>query len=203
MSNYSYNTDLSAIILPEYGRHIQDMVEVCRGLATKEERNQCASIIVRTMKSVSSTKRDSSVGEQVYWDHLAVISEFDLDIDFPEGTITQERLMSTPDKIPYISNKIYARYYGHLIATLVDEVSKMPMGKERAEAEYFLALQMKRNYMTWNNPLVEDERIFQDLANLSEGEIVLTPEECKLVINPNSIDRGGKQKVPKKMLGGK
>lgn len=203
MSNYSYNTDLTAIILPEYGRHIQDMVKVCRGLATKEERNQCASVIVRTMKSVSSTKRDSSVGEQVYWDHLAVISEFDLDIDFPEGTITQERLMSTPDKLPYISNKIYARYYGYLIATLVDEVRKMPMGKERAEAEYFLALQMKRNYMTWNNPLVEDERIFQDLANLSEGEIVLTPEECKLVINPNSIDRGGKQKVPKKMLGGK
>lgn len=203
MNNHSYNTDLSPIILPEYGRHIQEMVEVCKGLPTKEERNQCASVIVRTMKSVASTKRDSSVGDQVYWDHLAVISQFSLDIDFPEGTISEDRLLSAPDKLPYISNKIYARYYGHLIIGLVEEVRRMPMGKERAEAEYFLALQMKRNYMTWNNPLVEDARIFQDLADLSEGDIVLTPEQCKLVINPNSIDRGGKQKVPKKMLGGK
>ena len=70
------------------------------------------------------------------------------------------------------------------------------MGPERATAEYFIALQMKRDYMTWNQGNVEDIKIFKDLFELSDGQILLTPENCKLNINPNTIDKPGKLQKP-------
>ncbi len=197
-----YNSKLNPITLPEYGRHIQKMVEYAISIEDREARNRCARTIVRTMMGLAPERRESPDSDQVYWDHLALISKFQLDIDFPEGTITQEKLESKPERTPYVANRIRFRYYGHIIEGMIKKACTMPMGRERASLEYFIATQMKRSYMTWNSDTVDDVKIFKDLFELSEGQIMLTPENCKLNINPNSIDRGGKQKVSKKQLKG-
>lgn len=163
-------------------------------------RNRVAQTIVRTMAGLVPERREGVDDDQVYWDHLALISQFRLDIDYPEGTITAERHNALPEPIPYPSNQVRFRYYGHLIESMIKHACGMQQGRERAALEYFIATQMKRSYMTWNSETVDDLKIFKDLFELSEGRIMLTPENCKLIINPNSIDRGGKQKVSKKHL---
>lgn len=195
-----YSNKYEAIRMPEYGRHIQKMVDYTMTVKDRDRRNSLAQGIVRTMRGLVPELKDTPCGDQVYWDHLAIISKFQLDIDFPEGTLTEERLNEVIDKPNYTSHRIRYRYYGHLIEGMIQQICSMPVGKERSELEYFLAIQMKRGYMTWNSEIVEDIKIFKDLYEMSGGEIMLTPENCKLVINPNSIDRGGKQKVAKKQL---
>lgn len=195
-----YNNKLTPIAMPEYGRHIQKLVQYCMSIEDRDKRNLCARKIVRTMSGLSPERRETPDSDTVYWDHLAIISGFKLDIDYPEGTITEDRMLEKPKPLPYINNRIKFRYYGHIIEGMIKKVCKMEVGRERAMLEYFIATQMKRSYMTWNSDTVDDLQIFKDLFELSEGEIMLTPENCKLVINPNSIDRGGRQKVSKKQL---
>lgn len=196
-----YNSRHETITMPEYGRHVQKMVEYAISLEDRVLRNRCARQIVRTMASLQPERRERPGDDQVYWDHLALIAQFRLDVDYPKGTITQERANALPERVPYTDHHIKYRYYGYHIEGMIKHVCTMPVGRERAMLEYFIATQMKRGYMTWNNEVVEDLRIFQDLYALSEGQIMLTPENCKIIINPNTIDRGGKQRVSKKQAG--
>lgn len=193
-----YSNKYEAIRMPEYGRHIQKMVDYTLMVEDRARKQALAEGIVQTMQGLVPELKDTPSGKQIYWDHLAIISKFQLDIDFPEGTLTEEGLNKVIEKPSYTCNCIKYRYYGHFIEAMVKEICAMPRGKERAELEYFIAVQMKRGYMTWNSEIVEDLKIFNDLYEMSAGEIMLTPENCKLVINPNSIDRGGRQKVSKK-----
>lgn len=188
------------ITMPEYGRHIQNMVNYCIQIEDREARNRCAHSIVRTMSGLLPERRESPDSDQVYWDHLALISKFKLDVDYPEGTITEEQHYAKPDKLPYPTGKLRYRYYGSIIEGMIARVRSMEHGAERAALEYFIALQMKRSYMTWNSDTVDDLKIFKDIFEISEGDIMLTPENCKLSINPNSIDRTGRQRVSKKQL---
>lgn len=198
----NYSNQLESVRLPEYGRHLQQLVDWATTLPTREQRNEAAWNIVRTMQILQPRHADATGGSpQIYWDHLAMISEFRLDVDYPQGTITQERLDTRAEKPTYISHRIHFRYYGHIIEQMIKYACGLPQGAQRSALEYFIAVQMKRGYMTWNSEIVDDLKIFKDLYELSEGEILLTPENCKLVINPNSIDRGGKQKVSKKQQG--
>ena len=112
------------------------------------------------------------------------------------GTITKEAIQHEAQKPEYPGHFIKYRYYGHFIEGMIQRVCAMEMGPERAAAEYFIALQMKRDYMTWNQGNVEDIKIFKDLFELSDGQILLTPENCKLNINPNTIDKPGKLQKP-------
>ncbi len=202
--NHKYQS--TAIIMPEYGRHIQDMVLHCIELRDADERLRCAKTIVRAMSLVAPEKMEREEREaydnsnsnvedfsNVFWDHLAIISQFELKDICPEGTISQEEYEKSHQKIklPYMSHKIRYRYYGHLIEKAIEQACAMPEGSEkRRYLEYCIARQMKRNYMTWNSDIVSDLKIFTDLYELSKERIMLTPENCpKLNINPNSIER--------------
>lgn len=188
-----------AIRMPEYGRCIQDMVTYATQVADREQRNQLAELIVQTMKGLNpKDSADTSESNSIYWDHLAIISDFTLDVDYPQDVITQERLSKSIEKPAYTNHKIHYGYYGHIIERMIDQACGMPPGDERTALEYFIALQMKRGYMTWNSDVVDDQKIFQDLYTLSNGRILLTPENCKIILNPNTIERSAKQKAVKK-----
>ena len=191
-----YNNQLPPITMPEYGRNIQQMVAHCKSLEDREERNRCARTIIRAMEAIVPEKSTALDKETIYWDHLAIMADFDLDVDYPEGTITREAILHQSQKPDYPGHFIKYRYYGHFIEGMIQRVCQMEMGPERAAAEYFIALQMKRDYMTWNQENVEDIKIFKDLFELSDGQILLTPENCKLNINPNTIDKPGKLQKP-------
>lgn len=185
-----YNNKLKPLVLPEYGRNVQQMVDHCLTIEDKEEREICAKSIIKTMQSVAPEHKKNGEGASVYWDHLAVMSNFSLDIDFPEGTITEDKIKGKIGKSPYQSHHIIYKCYGHIVQELIKKVIDMSEGDDKRNAEYQTAIHMKRLYMTWNKDNVEDIKIFKDLYELSEGKIMLTPENCKLNINPNSIEKG-------------
>ena len=143
-----YNNQLPTIILPEYGRHIQNMVAHCKTIKDREERNACARSIIRSMEAIVPEKGAGIDKETIYWDHLAIMADFELDVDYPEGTITKEAIQHETQKPEYPGHFIKYRYYGHFIEGMIQRVCAMEMGPERAAAEYFIALQMKRDYMT-------------------------------------------------------
>ena len=96
-----YNNQLPPIILPEYGRHIQNMVAHCKGIEDREERNACARSIIRAMEAIVPEKGAGADKETIYWDHLAIMADFDLDVDYPEGTITREAILHQSQKPDY------------------------------------------------------------------------------------------------------
>ena len=175
----SYNTKLRKLILPEYGRNIQQMVDHCLTIEDREERNHCARAIIATMKTVFPDGEDNDVNRRKLWDHLAIMSDFQLDIDWPFEA--PEHIGQTaPEKVPYLSHNIRYRHYGRIMQDMIDKVSHMTEGEERDELIDMLSNHMKKLLSSFNKDVATDKRIYRDLKEYSHGEIDINPEERPL-----------------------
>ncbi len=168
---YNYNTQRKRMALPEYGRSIQNMVDYALTLTDRLERQRCANTIVNIMGNMFPHLRDVSDFKHKLWDHLAIMSDFKLDIDYPYEVVCLDSLDVKPDSIPYSSEPIRYRHYGHTIEQLIRKAVEMPEGDERAQLIHMIAIQMKKDYITWNKDSVEDQKIVDDIRELSEGAI--------------------------------
>ena len=175
----TYNTQLPAIKLPEYGRNIQRMVDLCLTIENREERNRCAHSIIKAMGTLFPAIRDSEDGIHKLWDHLYIMSGFALDVDFPFEVIKPENLTTEPTKIPYNYQISDTRHYGRHIIAMINTIMSMQPGVERDTLTMLVANQMKKT-MVEEMGDVEDSRIFHDLAVISHGEIRLAPQFCAL-----------------------
>lgn len=175
-----YNTQLERLVLPEYGRNIQQMVDHCVTIADREERNRCARTIVTAMGNLFPELRDSEASRHKLWDHLAVMSNFKLDIDWPCEVITADRLDRVPDKIPYPSTSIRLRQYGRDIEQMIVKATVMDPGEERDALVILIAGQMKKQLASTNPDIATDARVFADLADYSHGALRLDPAEVHL-----------------------
>ncbi len=170
-----YNTQREKLILSEYGREIQKMVEVAIGLPTKEERMRCAQTIIRQMENKNPQVRDSADYEQTLWDHLYLMSHQQLDIDWPYDVSDAERMLAKPQPMehPRQDAKAHMRHYGRLLAEVFEKLKTMPEGEERDELVRLTANQMKRDLMAWGHGSVDDEKVADDLARFTDGKIQL------------------------------
>lgn len=194
-----YNSELKVLALPEYGRNIQNMVDYCKTIKDRDERNYCARSIIRVMHNmIPELQTDNGNNQNVYWDHLAIMSGFDLDVDYPEGTVRQEQLYTEPKAVEYPDNDIIYRHYGHIIQSLIEKATDMEPGEERDALSYMIANQMKRSYALWNKPEVTDFKIFKDLYEFSDGAIELTEENCILEKVDQSVKDNAKSNKKKK-----
>lgn len=178
----SYNTLSKPLILPEYGRHIQNMVDYCLQLEDKTERQQCAETIIETMNMVSPRDKESEDHNQVLWDHLFIMSGFKLDIDFPYEVTSEKEYNSRVScalSNDHQKKPIY-RHYGRIIERMIQAVLDLPEGEEREALARETALVMKRSYVQWNKDSVANSKIFSDLYELSEGKIYLDETNCEL-----------------------
>ena len=176
----NYNTQQKKLILPEYGRNIQQMVDYCLTLTDKEERTRCARTIVATMANLFPELKDGEDNHRKLWDHLAIMSDFKLDIDYPCEIIKADNLNTLPDKVPYAFNNIRYRHYGKALERLIDNASEMEEGEERTELCRLIANHMKKLMLTVNKDGVEDAKIFKDLAEISRGRIIISPDSMLL-----------------------
>ena len=193
-----YNTQREQLVMPEYGREIQKMVEHAISLPTKEERLRCARTIVRLMETKVTQVRDSSDSERTLWDHLYLMSGKQLDIDWPFDVSEAENLHSKPEPVKLPQSKIRQRHYGKLIEELFEKLKQMPAGGERDELARLTANQMKRDLATWGHGSMDDEKVADDLARFTDGVIQLdlnnfTFEKVTVVNN-----EGGKSKKKRK-----
>lgn len=177
-----YNTKQSALRMPEYGRHIQQMVDHCMTIEDREERNNCARGIIDTICRLNPQQRTNPEWRAKLWDHLAIMSDFQLDIDYPEGcTLTPEELNARPEPMPLPGRRITKRIYGNNIDQMIDAALAMdPENPDRQEFIILLANHMKKLMMTENPEGATDRRIFNDLAEMSDGQILLSTETTRL-----------------------
>lgn len=172
----TYNTQLKPLALPEYGRMIHQMVEYATQIPDREERTRCSFAIAKIMKNLFPQEFASPDGERKMWDHINIISDFKLDIDFPVEVSTAETIHPTPDPIPYGDQNIRHRYYGKNIQLMIDRVAELEESPEKDSLISMIAHHMKKLMFTHNKEGVNDARILRDLAEYSKGRIHLDPE---------------------------
>ena len=166
-----YNTQREKLLMPEYGREIQKMVDYAIELPSREERLKCARSIVRMMLTKVPQIRDNADYEQTLWDHLYLMSGKQLDIDWPFDVSAAEKIHSKPQPIPLPQKRIRLRHYGKLVEELLEQLKTMADGPERNELVRQTANQMKRDLLTWGHGSADDEKVADDIARLTDGVI--------------------------------
>lgn len=174
-----YNTQREQLILPEYGREIQDMVDYCVTLADRGERQRCARTIVGIMERMVPQNKQNPDYKRKLWDHLAVMSRFKLDIDWPYDVAQARMLTSKPQPMSYPMEHIPVRHYGHLVFELFNKLKTMPEGRERDTLVRQVANQMKRDLVLWSHGSADNEKVAEDLARYTDGKIQLDLENFK------------------------
>lgn len=188
----AYNTQKKKLILPEYGRNIHRMIDYCLSIEDRAERTRCANAIVNIMGNLFPHLRDIDDFRHKLWDHLAIMSDFRLDIDYPYEVIRKEKLDDKPARVPYAGGSIRYRHYGKLLEKMLQKSEEMPEGEERDQLLVYLANHMKKSLASWNKEAVEDEKIYKDLLEYTEHKMPLTIEQLRLRDLPkenNNIQR--------------
>lgn len=175
----NYNTGLQQLVLPEYGRNIQRMVDHCLSLTDREERTACAHAIIRSMGNLFPELR-APENEHKLWDHLMIMAGFNLDIDFPCEVIGAADLATPPQTVAYPQAPIRYRHYGKLIHQMIEKASAMEAGHERDQMVLLLANHMKKQMLAVNPDGVDDAKVFKDLLELSHGAIRLDSSTTRL-----------------------
>ena len=194
-----YNTSKKQLILPEYGRNIQKLVEYCRTIKDKEERNKMARSIIEIMGNMYPHFRDIADFKHKLWDHLQIMSEYELDIDSPYEAPPKETLRSDPDPVPYNNKEIKYKHYGKIIEQLIEKAAEYEEGEEKNALLETIANHMKKNYLTWNKDTVSDEQIFHDIEELSDGKIRVDRENVKLTDAKDILNKLKKKRPAKKV----
>ena len=169
-----YNTTRPQLHMPEYGRIIQQLVERCKELATKEERNEMAVAIVDFMGQRNPQLRDEENYKHKLWDHLFILSNYDLDVDSPYPFPTVEELNEKPKKMEYPKLQGDFKFYGKSILQLIDKAIELEAGDEKDALIQVIANNMKKSYNVYNKEHVQDDVIFRHLKDLSENRLDLT-----------------------------
>lgn len=168
-----YNTQRDVLLMSEYGREVQKMVDHAVSLPTKEERQRAAETIIRLMENKNPQVLENADAKQTLWDHLYLMSRRELDIDWPYDVSEAEKIHSKPQplKAGKGDGENYPRYYGKLIKELFEKLKAMPAGEERDELVRLTANQMKRDLMTWGHGSMDNEKVADDLARYTDGVI--------------------------------
>ena len=172
--NYDYNTQRKRMALPEYGRNVQKMVDHIKTIEDREERNRAAKTIIQIMGNLNPQIRDIGDFKHKLWDHLALIANFDLDIDSPFAAPEPSKFVEKPKSIPYKQGDIRFLHYGRIIELMIEAASEMQEGEEKEYLTTLIVNQMKKSYITWNRGQVSDEVIISDLKFLSGGKLKIT-----------------------------
>ena len=187
-----YNTNRTKLLMPEYGRNIQQMVEYCKSLPSKEERNEVAKTIVEFMGQRNPHLRDEENYKHKLWDHLYILADYDLDVDAPYPFPTREELDQKPNRMDYPSFENEYKFYGKSILQLIDRAIELEEGEEKEALIQVIANNMKKSYNVYNKEHVQDEVIFRHLKELSQDKLDLTGIETldkSKIYHPNRNKR--------------
>ena len=171
-----YNTQREQLVMPEYGRGIQYMVDLAVSLPSKEERQRCANPIVAIMGRIQPENNSAADSELRLWNHLAKISRYKLDIDYPVEIVPEQEAMEHPKPLRYPMQKIRRRHYGHLVESALQYAQTLPDGDERTALVGMVANQMKQNLFVWNRDSMDENLVMQDIKRYTDGQLQLQPD---------------------------
>lgn len=194
----TYTTRLRRLILPEYGRNIQNMIDYCGTIADRDERNLCAGTIVASMETLLPPSGDAEEYRRKLWDHLAIMSDFSLDVDYPFEPVDSRVFDDGPEHVAIEqTGRLPHRHYGSIIPHMIDVAVAMEPGDRRDALVTLVANQMKKTMLEYTPDNVDDRRILSDLRILSHGQIDTAPERVCLQDFKQAPTPSGKKKKKK------
>lgn len=177
--NFDYNSTRPKLILAEYGRNVQNMVDYICTVPDKDERNRLAQVVIDMMGVLNPHLRDVSDFKHKLWDHLYIISDFKIDVDSPYPIPSRDEIRHKPEALPYPQHKIRFKHYGHIVEEMIQKAITVTNEETREKLKISIANFMKMAYTTWNKESVNDLQIISDLKELSKGELIL-PDDTVL-----------------------
>ncbi len=167
-----YNTKREALTIPEYGRHVQEMINHAVTLEKKDEQQKCVDAIIAFMGQMNPHFRDVKEFTHKLWDHLHIMSNFNLDIKSPYPKPESDKLQEKPKKMDYPNNKIKFSYYGNTIQNMISTALEME-GEEKSIITGMIANQMKKSYILFNQGSVDNNMIKLHLKQMSNNQLSL------------------------------
>jgi len=192
-----YNTQREKLLMPEYGRAVQEMVNYAVTIADRQERQACAEAIVSIMANMKPEVRQQPDFIHRLWDHIAFISGYQLDIDYPVEITRMDTETMKPEPLKYPIHQIKHRQYGHTLEAFLEKLGELPEGEERDELLDEIANQMKQSLFQWNRDAMDDEKVASDIARYTKGRVHLDTENFRFAAVGNSglqDEMGGKKK---------
>jgi len=193
-----YNTNRKKLPMPEYGRNIQNMVDHLNTIEDREKRNRSAQTIIDVMGNLYTYLRDVEDFKHKLWDHLAIMSDFKLDIDYPYELPSPDILTEKPNRVPYPQHDIRYRHYGLITEKMINKAVEMEDGEDKNILIEQTANQMKKLFMAWNKDAVEDEKIFKDMEELSGNKLKVPRDITLMDTKAIAYSGGGGGKKKKK-----
>jgi len=190
-----YNTKRDHLTIPEYGRHVQKMINHAISITDKEERQKCVEAIIAFMGQMNPHLRDVKEFTHKLWDHLHIMSDFKLEVEAPYPKPEAEKLLEKPDPMAYPGNKIKFSYYGNTIQSMIATAMEME-GAEKEIMSGMIANQMKKSYILFNESSVDNNMIRLHLKQLSNGNLTLANDFQ--FIRSASVRQGGANSNKKK-----
>ncbi len=175
-----YNTSRKHLAIPEYGRHIQKMIDHAVALENKEERNKAVQTVIDIMSNLNTPNvRDVADFKQKLWNHLHIMSDFQLDVDSPYEKPVKEVLNKKPERLSYSDKDIAYKHYGRTIELLIEKVISIEDEEKKNSLVEVIANHMKKSYVHWNKNYVNDDVIIAQLKEISKGKLNV-PENLRL-----------------------
>jgi hypothetical protein len=174
-----YNSQREHIILKEYGRNVQKLVNYIRTIPDKQKRTQMATTLIELIKQLAPVAKEAQENPQRMWDDLYIMANFDLDVDNPFSTPDRSILQKKPRKMEYPQSEVRFKHYGKNVERLVQEAIKKEDPQEREEAMIYLGKLMKTFYSNWNKETLDDSVIVKDLAIMSKGKLTLSLDKVR------------------------
>lgn len=174
-----YNTERVTLFIPEYGRNVQKMVGYLKTIEDRQKRNEQALAVIKVMEIINPAVKMQDNYVQKLWDHLHIISGFDLDVDSPYPVPSPDSLNTRPLAVHVDRKPIKATHYGRNIENIIELIANMDDDQSKTEMIRSLAVYMRQQYLIWNKDTVADETIFKDIERLSDYRIKV-PEGLEL-----------------------
>lgn len=175
-----YNSTRNDLVLSEYGRNVQRLVEYLMSIGDRQERNRKANTVIAIMGNLNPHLRDTADYKHKLWDHLFAMSGFKLDVDSPYPIPTPEILNKKPDRVPYLGNHIKFRFYGRNVQSMIKTAAEMEDGEEKQYFINLIASFMRNSSKNWNEENLSAEAIADHMAVLSEGKLKVNAEDLTL-----------------------
>jgi hypothetical protein len=191
-----YNTTRDKLVISEYGRNVQKLVNYAKTIEDREQRTKFAKLIIQIMGQMNPGTRDSGDFRHKLWDHLFIIGGFELDVDAPYDMPSKEALAAKPERLKYRENNIEFKMYGTNIEKIINAAIAYEEGPEKDALVHTIANHLKKSYLAWNRESVDDSLIFEHLRVLSDGKLKLS-EDKTLTTTSDILARNRKKKQAK------
>ncbi|MFA7081598.1 MAG: DUF4290 domain-containing protein [Bacteroidales bacterium] len=188
-----YNTERDEMIIPEYGRNVQKMVEFALTIEERDKRNAYVNLIITAMYNVNPDAKNIVDFKHKLWDHLHIISDYKLDVDFPYPMPDKQERLTPPLPLKYKNSDIKFGPYGKVLELMIEKIIEMEDGEEKQLLITLIAQQLKKSYLQWNRDSVDDELIFKHFEELSKGQLKLN-EDFRLNTTRNILNNNNSKK---------